>query len=89
METLQLTDLEGVHGGQVADAVNAGNRAAANKKGKGSLDIFGYNGTEKKGVGAELRHRLNDNTSIYVNGYTGTKNDKPDSGVMGGIRFEW
>lgn len=76
-------------GGPSADPTAALKRAADQKAGKNSLDLYGYSETTKQGVGAEYRRKLNPNTSIFLNGHVGTKDDKPDNGVMGGIRFEW
>ena len=64
-------------------------RAQDLKPGKNNVDLYGYKETNSQGIGAEYRRRLSPNASIFINGHTGTKDDKPDSGVMGGIRFEW
>jgi hypothetical protein len=51
--------------------------------------MFGYSETHRQGVGAEYRRRLDDNVSIFGRGTMGTKDNKPDNGIQGGIRFEW
>ncbi len=86
---ISIDDLARVSGGQAADAIGALKRAGDHKPRGGSLDIYGYSETERQGVGAEIRQRINPNISVFANGRIGTKNDKPDNGVMGGIRFEW
>ena len=76
-------------GGPSSDPTSALKRAADQKAGNNSLDFFGYAETNRQGVGAEYRRRLNPNASIFLNGRAGMKDDRPDNGVMGGIRFEW
>jgi hypothetical protein len=87
--SISLDDLSTVHGGDADGAVNGLKRAQDQKGRGGSLDIFGYVETGRQGVGVEARQRLSPNVSVFGRATTGTKNDKPDSGVMGGIRFEW
>jgi len=87
--TLSLDDLSTIHGGDADGAVNGLKRAQEQKGHGGSLDLFGYVETEKQGVGIEARQRLSPNVSVFGRATTGMKNNKPDSGVMGGIRFEW
>lgn len=89
-QSLSLDDLSTIHGGDADGAVNGLKRAQETKNPRGgSLDIFGYVETEKQGVGVEARQRLSPNVSVFGRATTGMKNNKPDSGVMGGIRFEW
>jgi hypothetical protein len=89
IQSLSLDQLALVAGGQMADGIAASKRAGDHKTGKGSLDMFGYSETDKQGVGAEIRQRISPNISVFGQGHVGTKNDKPDAGVMGGIRIEW
>jgi hypothetical protein len=94
MTILDITALDRVTGGAgssgpSSDPISAAKRAADQKAGRNSLDIYGYSETDRQGLGGEYRRRLNPNTSIFLNGHVGTKDNKPDNGVMGGIRFEW
>ena len=56
--TLSLDDLAHVTGGQSADPTAGLKRAAEQKAGKNSLDLYGYQTTTTNGVGAEYRRRL-------------------------------
>jgi hypothetical protein len=88
--TINNDDLVRVTGGQVSSDPTAGlKRAAEQKAGKNSIDVFGYQTSTTNGVGAEYRRRLDDNISVFANGHVGTKDGKDDNGVMGGIRFDW
>lgn len=84
-----IDDLSRVGGGQAADPTAGLKRAADQKQGQNSLDIFGYSETNRQGAGVEYRRRINPNISIFGRGTMGTKDNKPDSGIQGGIRFEW
>jgi len=88
MTSIPLDQLAAVSGGESSDAIS-GLKRASETKGKGSLDMFGYSETGKQGVGAEVRQKITPNISVFGQGHVGTKADKPDNGVMGGIRFEW
>jgi hypothetical protein len=85
---LSLDELSRVTGG-ADDATAALKRAESQKVGRNSVDLYGYQTSTSSGVGAEYRRKLNDNVSIFANGQLGTKDDRPDNRVMGGIRFEW
>jgi len=92
--TISNDDLLRVTGGASASSSSpdptAGlKRAADQKVGKNSIDIFGYQTNTTNGAGIEYRRRLNDNISVFANGHVGTKDGNPDDGVMGGIRFDW
>lgn len=87
--TISTLDLERVVGGQAVDPTAGLKRAADQKAGKNSLDMFGYSETNRQGVGVEYRRKLNDNISIFGRGTMGMKDNKPDNGIQGGIRFEW
>lgn len=87
--TLPLDTLSTIHGGDADGAVSGLKRAQDQKGRGGSLDIFGYSETGRQGVGVEARQRLSPNVSVFGRATAGSKNDKPDNGVMGGIRFEW
>jgi hypothetical protein len=76
-------------GSGAPDASAIAKRASDLKPGKNQLDVYGYHSTTTDGVGAEYLHRFNDNVSIFANGTVGTKDDKPDASVMGGVRFQW
>ncbi|HUJ62986.1 MAG TPA: hypothetical protein VLX92_30995 [Kofleriaceae bacterium] len=97
MMTLSTEQLASITGGQSATSSTSSSpdgtaglkRAADQKVGQNSLDFFGYSQTGSQGVGAEYRRKLTPNISVFANGHVGTKNDKPDDGVMGGIRFDW
>ena len=89
MQTIKRCELDRVAGGQASDPTAGLKRAADQKKGKHSLDLFGYAETNRQGVGAEYRRRLDDNVSIFGRGTMGMKDNKPDNGIQGGIRFEW
>jgi len=90
MTSISLDELAAVSGGESSDAISGLKRASELKgKGRGSLDMFGYSETGKQGVGAEVRQKITPNISVFGQGHIGTKADKPDNGVMGGIRFEW
>ncbi|MEO8844087.1 MAG: hypothetical protein ABI591_02620 [Kofleriaceae bacterium] len=72
------------------DAQSALGRAAQQKSGTGSLDVFGYGQSDgSAGIGVEARQRLTPSISIFGQGKVGVKDNKPDDSVMGGIRFEW
>lgn len=72
------------------DAQSALGRAAQQKPGTGSIDIFGYGQSDgSAGVGVEARQRITPSISIFGQGKVGVKDNKPDDSVMGGIRFEW
>jgi hypothetical protein len=88
---IPMHDLAGVVGGAGAapDGTAPLKRATEQKPGTSSLDLYGYSTTNSQGVGAEYRHKFTPNVSIFANGHTGTTDNKPDSGVMGGIRFDW
>jgi hypothetical protein len=89
MQTINKLELQRVVGGESVDPTAGLKRAADQKRGKNSLDLFGYSETHRQGAGAEYRRRLNDNVSIFGRGTIGTKDNKPDNGIQGGIRFEW
>jgi hypothetical protein len=89
MTTINDDDLLHVVGGESTDPTAGLKRAAEQKAGKNSIDIFGYQTNTTNGVGAEYRRRLNDNISVFANGHVGNKDGKADDGVMGGIRFDW
>lgn len=91
MTILSLDDLLCVTGGEggTPDGVAPLNRAGQAKPGHGSLDLFGYSETNRTGIGVEARHRITPNISVFGSGRVGTKDNKPDNGVMGGVRFEW
>ncbi len=89
LSMISLDDLSTIHGGDADGAVNGLKRAQDLRGRSGSLDIFGYAETGRTGVGVEARQRLSPNVSVFGRATTGTRNDKPDSGVTGGIRFEW
>jgi hypothetical protein len=87
--TLSLDDLARVTGGDSSDPTAGLKRAADQKVGTNSVDLYGYQTTTTSGVGAEYRRKLTPNVSVFGSGHVGTKDNKPDNGVMGGIRFEW
>ncbi len=89
VSSLSLDELATIHGGDANEAINGLKRAQELKGRGGSLDLFGYVETERQGVGLEVRQRLSPNVSVFGRGTTGMKNNKPDSGISGGIRFEW
>lgn len=86
---LSLDDLSTIHGGDANEAIGGLKRAQDLKGRGGSLDLFGYVETDKQGMGVEVRQRLSPNVSVFGRGTTGMKNNKPDNGISGGIRFEW
>lgn len=88
LSTLSRGDLSRVTGG-ADDATAALKRAEGQKVGRNSVDLYGYQTSTTSGVGAEYRRKLNDNVSVFANGQIGTKDNKPDNRIMGGIRFEW
>jgi hypothetical protein len=76
-------------GSSAPDASAIAKRASDLKPGKNQLDVYGYHSTTTDGVGAEYLHRFNDNVSLFGQGTVGTKDNKPDASVMGGLRFQW
>jgi hypothetical protein len=96
---LSLDELASVVGGAAtkssgkssADPLSGLSRAAQEKPGKSSIDIFGYanDADQSAGIGVEARHRFNPNISVFGQAKAGVKDGKPDDSVMGGIRFEW
>jgi len=89
-DSLSLDDLSRVIGGESAtDPTAVAKRASDNKPGHGSLDLFGYLESERKGVGAEVRHAITPHLSVFGRGQIGVKNDKPDNSIMGGVRIGW
>ncbi len=91
--TLSLVELDRVVGGASSspDPTSVAKRAADNKPGHGSVDIYGYGepSNNKYGVGAEVRHRISKQWSVFGRGQVGTKDGKPDNSIMGGFRFQW
>lgn len=88
LSTLSHDELSGVTGG-ADDGTAALKRAQQQKVGRNSVDLYGYQTSTTSGVGAEYRRKLDDNVSVFANGQIGTKDNKPDNRIMGGIRFEW
>jgi hypothetical protein len=86
-----VDDLARVVGGASSspDGTAALKRAAEQKPGTSSLDLYGYAATGTQGVGAEYRHRFTPNVSVFANGHVGTKDNVPDTGIMGGVRIDW
>lgn len=96
--TLSLDDLATVIGGasksagkSSADPMSGLSRAAQEKPGKTSVDVFGYanDNDQSAGFGVEARHRFTPNVSVFGQGKVGVKDGKQDDSIMGGIRFEW
>lgn len=79
----------GTSSSSAPDASAIAKRASDLKPGKNQLDVYGYHSTTTDGVGAEYLHRFNDNVSLFGQGTVGTKDNKPDASVMGGLRFQW
>lgn len=73
------------------DPMSGLSRAAQEKPGKTSIDIFGYaqDSDHSAGIGVEARHRFTPNISVFGQAKAGMKNGQNDDSVMGGIRFEW
>ncbi|MFT3699669.1 MAG: hypothetical protein QM831_41355 [Kofleriaceae bacterium] len=99
MTTLTSLDLATVTGGASSTKSSGSSldpqsglaRAAQEKPGKNSIDIFAQGATDgSASVGVEARRRLNTNTSIFGQVKGGVDSTGAPSGsVMGGIRFEW
>jgi hypothetical protein len=97
--TLSLAELADVVGGASTktagksshDPLSGLARAAQEKPGKTSVDVFGYanDADQSAGIGVEARHRFTPNVSVFAQGKAGVKDGKQDDSVMGGIRFEW
>ena len=86
---LLATVTGGAGASSTPDATAVAKRASDLKPGKNQLDVYGYHSTTTDGVGAEYLHRFNDNVSLFGQGTVGTKDNKPDASVMGGLRFQW
>ena len=91
MTNLSGIQLSGILGGasQSPDPISGLKRASESKPGHGGLDLYGSAGTGTSGIGVEARQLLTPSISVFGQGHIGTKDDKPDNGVMGGVRFEW
>jgi hypothetical protein len=98
ISSLSLDQLACVTGGASAtpsksspDPLSGLARAAQEKPGKTSVDIFGYaqDSDQSAGIGVEARHRFTPNVSVFGQAKAGVKNGANDDSVMGGIRFEW
>ena len=99
LSSLSLDELACVTGGASTapagksspDPLSGLSRAAQEKPGKTSVDIFGYaqDSDQSAGIGVEARHRFTPNVSVFAQGKAGVKNGASDDSVMGGIRFEW
>lgn len=100
MTSISLEQLAGVTGGAATKKSSSSGspdpqaglaRAAQEKVGKNSIDIFGYGQTDgSAGAGIEARRRLSPNASVFgqVKGVVDASGT-PSGSVMGGIRIEW